>query len=488
MRLNLSVGMNRLLEAAMWLIVVWLGYAWVEAASKTLDWRLWHDAPLMHYIAWRMREGDVPYRDLFDMNFPLTYALHLLAMTMFGDGDAGWRWFDLAWLGFTVSGIGLYLKPQGWLTSAAAMILYMDYHLFGGHLSQGQRDFLLVGFLAWSLYFLSGLCERERPTDALGAGFMLAAGFWLKPVFGVFALMALAYVVVVHGRWRAVLRVAAWGGFFSAMMLAWLALMGALQPFWAMLTQFILPLYPTFGGGHGWIAMYVQVLTNGGAVAAFFLLPAVRTPRMELAALAALYGMFHLVLQDKNFTYHYYPATFGLAMLALCRLGDCLRQPAWYPRLAALFALAVSAYLLGPAQATHDYYLAPMSSETVDAMVSDIKALALPEQETIQAMDTTVGAINALYQLKRRQPTRFIYDFPLYNATDNAAVQRYQAEFMADMQSTPPAAVLLTWQSWPSGDSLYDRVALIPGLQNFLESGYTLSVDKPFYRIYVRNP
>ena len=33
-------------------------------------WPLVHDAPIMHYLAWRISEGAVPYRDLFDMNFP----------------------------------------------------------------------------------------------------------------------------------------------------------------------------------------------------------------------------------------------------------------------------------------------------------------------------------------------------------------------------------------------------------------------------------
>ena len=55
----------------------------------------------MHYIAWRISEGAVPYRDLFDMNFPGVYLLHLAALKLFGAGDVGWRAFDLVWLAGT---------------------------------------------------------------------------------------------------------------------------------------------------------------------------------------------------------------------------------------------------------------------------------------------------------------------------------------------------------------------------------------------------
>src|SRR5262245_16552299 len=47
---------------------------------NSLDWPLIHDAPVMHYIAWRISQGAVPYRDLFDMNFPGTYLVHLAAL------------------------------------------------------------------------------------------------------------------------------------------------------------------------------------------------------------------------------------------------------------------------------------------------------------------------------------------------------------------------------------------------------------------------
>ncbi len=57
----------------------------ISAASAVLlaylvwgsrGWLLIHDATLMHYIAWLMTQGGVPYRDAFDMNLPGVYLLH----------------------------------------------------------------------------------------------------------------------------------------------------------------------------------------------------------------------------------------------------------------------------------------------------------------------------------------------------------------------------------------------------------------------------
>ena len=45
-------------------------------AWRSLGWPLIHDAPLMHYIAWVIAEGGIPYRDVFDMNLPGVYLIH----------------------------------------------------------------------------------------------------------------------------------------------------------------------------------------------------------------------------------------------------------------------------------------------------------------------------------------------------------------------------------------------------------------------------
>src|SRR3990172_3652857 len=52
----------------------------------------------MHYIAWLLTQGAVPYRDAFDMNVPGVYLVHLAVLAVGGSGDWPWRLFGLCWL------------------------------------------------------------------------------------------------------------------------------------------------------------------------------------------------------------------------------------------------------------------------------------------------------------------------------------------------------------------------------------------------------
>jgi len=67
-------------------------------AWRSRGWPLIHDAPIMHYIAWRIAGGAAPYRDVFDMNVPGVYVLHGAVLRGLGAGDSAWRLFDLGWL------------------------------------------------------------------------------------------------------------------------------------------------------------------------------------------------------------------------------------------------------------------------------------------------------------------------------------------------------------------------------------------------------
>src|SRR6185295_18034778 len=86
----------------------------------------------MHYVAWRMAEGAVPYRDLFDMNFPGVYLLHLAVVRALGFGDLAWRLFDLTWLAAAALAAAAFAAPWGRLAAGVAAGSLALYHLAGG--------------------------------------------------------------------------------------------------------------------------------------------------------------------------------------------------------------------------------------------------------------------------------------------------------------------------------------------------------------------
>ncbi|MBY0406479.1 MAG: hypothetical protein K2Q01_02215, partial [Rickettsiales bacterium] len=55
--------------------------------SVSWGWKSYNDSAIFNYIAWRMGEGMVPYRDLFDMNFPGIYVVHWLMQAVLGRSD-----------------------------------------------------------------------------------------------------------------------------------------------------------------------------------------------------------------------------------------------------------------------------------------------------------------------------------------------------------------------------------------------------------------
>ena len=155
----------------------------------SLGWPLIHDAPLMHYIAWIIGQGGVPYRDVFDMNVPGVYLIHAAVIAVAGRGDLAWRLFDLGWLAATSALLWAYARPLGAGPAAGGALLFALYHLSGGAWRVGQRDFLLC------LFLLAGAYGVARSIECGGAlrplvwgGLALGVGMTIKPHVGFFWL------------------------------------------------------------------------------------------------------------------------------------------------------------------------------------------------------------------------------------------------------------------------------------------------------------
>jgi len=233
----------KLISAASALLLAYL--VWASRA-----WPLIHDAPLMHYIAWLIAQGAVPYRDAFDMNLPGAYLLHLAVLQVGGPGDLAWRLFDLAWLAATAVLLWVYCRPMSDAVAAGAgAVLFGLYHLSGGVWRAGQRDFLLCLFLLAGAYGVArGLEQPDGRLALLTGGLALGAGMTVKPHAGLFWLLCAA-VAIAGARatgspaWRAGALVLGGGLVMPALVFGWLAGRGGLAPFAAVLTGYVLSTY-----------------------------------------------------------------------------------------------------------------------------------------------------------------------------------------------------------------------------------------------------
>jgi hypothetical protein len=137
--------------------------AWLVVRS--LSWPLIHDAPLMHYVAWRIGEGAVPYRDLFDMNFPA--RISCTSVSCGSSVRATWpgacsTW---GWLAATALVVFAFARAWGVVAGAGGALVFAAYHVGQGAWQTGQRDFLLVFFLvAGALGVARWRSECDRTT------------------------------------------------------------------------------------------------------------------------------------------------------------------------------------------------------------------------------------------------------------------------------------------------------------------------------------
>jgi len=487
----------KLIAAASAALAVWLGW-------RSLGWPLIHDAPLMHYIAWLISEGAVPYRDAFDMNVPGVYLIHLAVLKLAGPGDLAWRLVDLAWLGVTCGLLLVYCRPagDGW-TAASAALVFALYHLSGGAWHVGQRDFLLCPFLLiGALGVVRSLEHRGAFGPLLAAGLALGAGMMIKPQAGVYwiacALVA-AGGAARQGRAAAprAAAVVATGLVAPAIVLGWLASRGGLAPFLAILTDYVVPLYGHVGRVRVWEALgwypYGLRLSALWAIVIVLALPGTAPEgggaRKALTLLGVAYGWLHFQLQGKGWEYHLYPLALFLAALvpfavsSASPAGSARSFRVWRRRaaVAVLAALVVTLGAKGVDAMSIEWI--PLKARRVAAITRELRSL-VPPGGTVQVMDTTEGGIHALLNLRLREPTRFIYDFHFFHDETDPRIRALQAEFVAGLEARPPAAIVVLRDSWNRPG--YDRLQEVPGFMSFLDRAYTLAVAGDDYRIYAK--
>jgi hypothetical protein len=476
------------LVALGWAVVALL--AWWSA-----PWPLIHDVALMHYVAWRIGDGAVPYRDLFDMNQPGTYLLHLAVLRTLGGSDLAWRVFDLAWLGLTAGLIAAFATRWGALAAAAGALVFATYHLAGGAWQAGQRDFVLCAFLLLGVLGVARALERRRWGSLAWSGAALGAGITLKPHAALFAGMLVVTVAVVVGRalgmraaCRATVTFVAAIAVAPIAVLGWLAANGGLAPWWYIVTAYLVPLYSRLGRNSPWTVYrwYAWVPLGTGVLLSLAIGAARRAldVRHLLAVVGVMYGLAHYVGQGKGWEYHLYPLAAFSALLVGAELPAALAARRWLVAATLASTVAVTLVLLD-AKAIE---AAPAAwwwdrERTVRELERELRPRLAPG-DTVQVLDTTEGGLHALFRLHVREPTRFLYDFHFFHDESTPVVEGLRAELVRELDAHPPQLIVLFARGWPGGG--YERVDRFPALAARLRERYAPAVTAPGYRVYAK--
>ncbi|MGH7434515.1 MAG: hypothetical protein ACRENE_02490, partial [Polyangiaceae bacterium] len=85
----------------------------VDATRRASLTPLGRDQGIFQYVAWALRRGAVDYRDVRDVNGPLTHLVHVVFLALGGADEHRFRVLDLAVTGLTFAIAGACVAGLG---------------------------------------------------------------------------------------------------------------------------------------------------------------------------------------------------------------------------------------------------------------------------------------------------------------------------------------------------------------------------------------
>lgn len=478
-----------------------LGVATLAGLLLSYDWPLIHDAATNHYIADQILRGKAPYLDLFDMNFPGAYVPHLFTLFAIGKSDLAWRLTEYLAILISMWGIWRLCHPinkQIGLISAFAWALF---HLGNGSIYQGQRDWWIALLLVLaSTYLLRSIKNKKvKHEDLFFMSTFIGFAGMIKPfAFGFLPLAFLFHLTRKSGKtnWLKTLAASTTGlALIPICLLIWLLLSGALPSFVDIFKNYSLQIYGSISIPSAFSAVFAYGKTLGLLV---FVLALVyssvdrlqpQSNSVAVLTLGTLYGLFHFLFQAKGWNYQAYPLfIFSLPLiLVFLDWGTMLRRRSKIKTFAALAIIAFSGLIAtrGIMRSLGDESIHKIKPYVAE-IVSDLEDFDLDEQAYVQVMDTALGGLHALLQTDLQQSTRTVYDFHFQVETDHPFVQSLRQDFISDMKTKKPHAVIILEKGWLAPHS-YERHDSFPEFLELLRTDYHLSRDREDYRIYRRN-
>ena len=505
---------------------------------KTIHWPLTGDASLMHYVTLLMDHGRAPYREIGDINLPLSYAPAWLVGHVFGAGDLPWRFYDLALL--AVAGAAMYFiaRPYGAFPAVWAGCLFALIHGRDGVLQTGQRDYAASVLLLAGVACLVGAMRNKQGWLAGFFGVCTGAATMIKPTLCLFLL--LAFVDYFEHRAadsrasrRLMQAVAGWLSVVAGC-LFWIMAKGSLREFWYMVT--VVAPYHTAIGHAPTTFLFKNSLSPLPALAGAWLVVRLAVwftvrdtvrdrvrdgagvPREEeqrssgspaavrrMLLLGAVFGYASYLVQQRGYPYHRYPLQAFLLLLLAMDFTDGLRRSGiarWLSAAALVWATVVLAPVSAVKAGRYEWREQPFRG----ALKADLLRLSREKgvaslNRRVQCLDSISGCVATLDAMGLEQATGLMYDEFLFNPGGAPVIDEARASFLAEVEKQPPLMFIVSAPLFPAGPDEYQKLDRWPEFREWLNSHYALEEERTFtvavrtagratvppgYRIYLR--
>ncbi len=319
----------------------------VTATDRASRTPLGRDQGIFQYVGWALSQGQVDYRDLRDVNGPLTHLIHVAFLALGGADDHRFRVLDLAITGATfafagacVAGLGARRAPE-WSGRAAwalaGWVVLSGQYLLFGYWDIAQRESFFDWFMLPSValqlvaqappaILARGQADggaRRQALQLAACGALSLVPWFGKPTFALFTLAQLVALAaddqLVLSRKKAFGAFALGGAVSAAALLALLAIYGDALAFVRIqatdvpaLYRFLWPRAAADIFSNPWSATQA-IFAIAGAVVLVFLVLLGEMPRVVIAiALVPVCALASVVVQAKGFPYHFHPVTAGV--------------------------------------------------------------------------------------------------------------------------------------------------------------------------------
>jgi hypothetical protein len=362
------------------LLVVVPALYWVIDVTRRASWAtLGRDQGIFQYVAWALRQGDLAYRDVRDVNGPLVALVHCVFQWLGGEDEHRFRVLDLVGSGIAFAFAGACLtslsrsdkddspghrvmRRIGW-ASAAWVVLSAQYLAYG-YWETAQRESFYDWFLLASISLQAiSFPEHGVPKARTWMRAALAGAFSVMPWFGkpTFVLFTVAQIVALladdEAKGKKGKRVAAFfaGGLGGAAVpLLFLLAYGDVRA-WLRITFVDVPamyrfIWPRPASAILALPGYAQTaaLAVGTTAVILFLVWKKKMPRRALPIAAMpVCGLVSVIVQAKGFPYHFHPVTLGISLGWLAILGCTWERAVMNDARLARGIVLVAALLLG---------------------------------------------------------------------------------------------------------------------------------------------
>lgn len=493
----------------LWIVVSILAGHVAQAGVRSLIWPLINDPPIFHYIASRILAGAVPYRDIYDMNMPLSYLLHMVCLALFGNSDAAFRYFDFLWLILIGAVMVAFCRRRPGPCGLLAALLFASHHLSGGAYAAGQRDFFMVLFLLGAAQLAVKHLTSELPTRALlRCGVCLGLAFLIKPHAIIYA--GLVWMIVMthpsarFERFRLTCILAVGWLLPVAAVMTWLGISGGLGAFIDMIQDLLGSNYSSMDKvpliEKTWVMFILAAMCSA-------ILPMGRAgseheARNQLLLAGIIYGWLQYYFQQRGWGYQLYPFWAFVFLLFAYNLPSALLNRPVFQKLSVYGSLAALCWMYSPShfydpKAFYAYmpvkaYMDEMQNnlkraqaEVPPAIANDSEAKRYP----IHFIDFTEAHLwNMAYRLGWAQASRHIYPFPLIlDRKTSPRIQTLHDELINDLNARLPQVLVISRQTSPyRREFLFEILDKNKDFSDLLREHYKIVVRHQFYWVYAR--